>query len=156
MARSKAWKSSVRRSKVTGGVSYQGTPRLSGFTGLEEQTSLRLGSLVGGSDETPGGRDFLEGQPRSGPAESHISLIDRAASGTLQWKPKFISMIAVLLWFGFASWLYLQDNAAGKLEDWNGYEQFGRKIGFHFLFLLVCVGLITLLGKLFDWRSSPD
>jgi hypothetical protein len=156
MARTRAWKRSARgRSKVTQGLFTERRrqdPDLSEPPETWGQTSLLRGALLT-SDAT--GDQALTGESTAF-SDTHVSLIDRAGRGQLGWKPKFIFLLAVLLWFGVGSYILLQDNAAGKLETLHGFQHFGLKMGGYGLFGLIALAVAFLGAKFFDSRSFSD
>lgn len=87
------------------------------------------GSSVGYADTAPGALDrFLHGGRR-------LSL------------PGVVSIL-VVGWFGFLSWVFLQDNGQGKLDSFEGLRVFAIKVGAYSLLAAAAGGALLLVSVL--------
>jgi hypothetical protein len=90
------------------------------------------------------------GEPEEEPAfaAGGAQLLDKFLHGRVPIHSKTVLFLLVLGWFSFISWMFLQDNDAGKLDALDGMKWFWIKAGIYSIFATI-VGLVVIaLGKL--------
>lgn len=89
-------------------------------------------------------KDETQGEFAKGSAE----LFDKFLHGKVNITPKTVWLILTILWFGFISWLYLQDNQLNRISDISGLKWFGVKSGFYTAaYLLVSAAIYFFARK---------
>jgi hypothetical protein len=87
-------------------------------------------------------------------ARSYPALLERLLQDKLPIRLRTVFMVLVVAWFGFVSWLFIQDNSSGALANWPGLRWFSAKVGFYSLFL-VAAGVVLVLTIRWSRDSRP-
>lgn len=80
-------------------------------------------------------------------ARGSWELLDKFLHGEIRIPPKTIWLILTLLWFGFISWLYLQDNQANRISNISGVKWFCVKAAIYSGFYIIVSGIIYLFAR---------
>jgi hypothetical protein len=83
-------------------------------------------------------------------AKGSAELLDKFLHGWIPLPSQPVILILTIAWFAFTSWLYLQDNQAGRLGDAAGLSWFVVKAGLYsvlFLLVAVVIALVTRFKK---------
>lgn len=97
-----------------------------------------------------------EEEPDSQPASGYPALIEKLLHNKIPLKGRTVVLIAILVWFIFVSWLFIQDNEAGKLIDCKGLWWFCIKTSLYTALLFVAsalIGLTSLITNRFKKAS---
>jgi len=81
-------------------------------------------------------------------------LLQRFLGGRIRFRPRSVFLLLTLGWFCFISWLFLQDNDAGRLSTRVEIEWFWTKAAIYSAFYVVVsviVGFSSLLG---NWEKG--
>ena len=80
-------------------------------------------------------------------AAGGAQLLDKFLHGRIPMRARTVLFLLSLGWFGFISWLFLQDNEAGKLDAVSGMKWFWVKAGIYSAFSTVVAVVVGLLGR---------
>lgn len=80
-------------------------------------------------------------------AEGGAQLLDKFFHGRIPLRSRTVLFLLSLGWFGFISWLFLQDNEAGKLDAVSGMTWFWVKAGIYSAFSTVVALVVGLLAR---------
>jgi len=80
-------------------------------------------------------------------AAGGTQLLEKFLHGRIPLRARTILFLLTLGWFGFISWLFLQDNEAGKLDAVSGMEWFWVKAGIYSAFFTVVALVVGLLAR---------
>lgn len=97
----------------------------------------------------------IPGRPDSGEplASGSAALIDKFLQNRLRPEPRSLTLLLVLGWFLFISWLFVQDNKAGQLDDFAGIKWFGAKAGLYTILAILSAALIALVARFWKQRD---
>lgn len=95
----------------------------------------------GGTDVPPIGID----EPTDKPATTNVELFEKLLFNRQQLDKRVLLVALIIAWFAVCSYMFVQDNAAGKLENVAGLESALRTIGIYSLFFAFVAGLIMLI-----------
>lgn len=122
-------------------------PNITSGPGTSQE--LTTGSwIVGDATNAP---EIGEPEPAEGYASTTPELVDKILHGRRPLGLPIVISILVLAWFGFLSWLFLQDNSGGKLDSVAGLKVFGIKAG-AYTALAIVVG-IAIVG-IGSWHNK--
>ncbi len=80
-------------------------------------------------------------------ATGGAALLDKFLHGGISLPLKPVLTILVIGWFVFISWLYIQDNQAGRLENTAGFQSFGVKSALYSILFFFAGVLIWVLTR---------
>jgi hypothetical protein len=60
-------------------------------------------------------------------ATGGVELLDKFLQGRLTLIPRALLVLITIIWFGFISFLFVNDNELGRLDTIEGIEWFGAK-----------------------------
>lgn len=92
------------------------------------------------------GEEATEGPYASGYPE----LVEKLLGEKIPLRGRTVFLVLVLGWFGFISWLFIQDNQAGALKDWAGLKWFGAKAGLY----TGVVTVVAVIVRIILWLSK--
>ena len=75
------------------------------------------------------------------------AFLDKFLQGRIPLPKGPVLVLLTFVWLGFFSWLFAQDNSAGRIEDLSGLKNFGVKAIIYTVVCFAVAGLITLILK---------
>lgn len=81
-------------------------------------------------------------------ASGYPELFEKLLHEKIPLRGKTISFVIILAWFCFISWLFLQDNEAGKLGNIEGLKWFSIKASFYTALFVIASCLIGFVSWL--------
>ena len=91
-----------------------------------------------------------EEEPESKYASGYPELLEKLLHDKIPLRGKTVSFLIIIAWFGFISWLFIQDNSAGKLADLKGLKWFSIKALFYsalYILASIVIGLISWITR---------
>lgn len=99
--------------------------------------------------ETTNAPQVGEEEEKAAPyAKGSAELFDKFLHGGIRFRPKTIWLMLTLLWFGFISWLYLQDNQTNRISDINGIKWFAVKAGLYTALYIIVSAVIYFIARI--------
>lgn len=89
-----------------------------------------------------------EEEPEGSYASGYPELVEKFLKHRVPLSGRLVSVVIILAWFAFISWLFVQDNQAGSLSTSDGLEWFAVKAGLYSGLTVVC-GIIMAVALKF-------
>lgn len=93
-------------------------------------------------------------------ASGYPALIEKFLHDRLPLRLRTVLVGLLVTWFVFVSWLFVQDNSTGALDEWGGLKWFAVKVVFYSLFFVVFVAFVAIVlwisGKIKAGRLTTD
>jgi hypothetical protein len=84
------------------------------------------------------------------------ALLDKFLHGRIPLPKGPVIVLLVIGWFGFLSWLFLQENAAGRIEDWAGLGQLGIKAGIYTVYALLVIVIVCVVLWIVQPKTASE
>lgn len=94
-----------------------------------------------------------ESERTEGYAATSAELAHRFVEGNVFIRPSSLAILLPILWFCAIGWVFVQDNNAGKLQDWQGIKWFCAKGGLVTVAALLA-GAVIGIGTYISPRQS--
>jgi hypothetical protein len=75
-----------------------------------------------------------------------IQLLERFLGGRVSLHARAVLLVLTIAWFAFISWLFVQDNSAGRLNDAGGITWFWMKARVYTAFYVVVAIVVGILS----------
>jgi len=86
-------------------------------------------------------------------AAGYPALVEKLLREKIPLRSRTVGAVLILGWFGFVSWLFVQDNSGGTLGSWSGLGWFGVKASLYTVVLGVAAVALGLLARV--TRENP-
>ena len=123
-------------------ASFRNSPTGLSVRDLEPQTVW-----VGSSASPTQAPSIGETERTEGYAATTPELAHRILEGNVLISPATLIILLPVIWLLVIGWIFVQDNAAGKLQDLQGMGWFAVKAGVIGLFALIVAFVLNQIGR---------